>query len=601
MTGASWWSQPFAAEGSTASEGIRRQLGKPLLDPLTVLVRETAQNSCDAGLPGKEIDYAVRLRNLSGNQLTAWRKFLLPEPSGSLLGLAAAMDRNPLIMTIADRGTTGLGGPLRADEPPIEGERPDFVNFIRNVGERKNVDLGGGSYGFGKGILYNVSRCHTIVADSVCEFRGVRQRRLIAAALGDGYTHEGRRYTGRHWLGVREADGHTGPLLDHEAEQMAERLGLPRFEPGATGTTVAVVDAELGNKGGDVPRSGNDAAEFIASTMLWNLWPRMLNDRPSRLVCSVKHDGFVVAVPAPESTIELAPFVDAYRKLSRPGEYSVPLRKTAPTEIGRFAVAGGMAPMRTDNVVAAAAPFTGGAHHCARMRQADLVVDYIDGEANTDEMLQYGAVFRASPEADKYFAEAEPPTHDSWVTNGLTKTALGVVRLAKGFVDQQLRDRAARGRPAVPAAEISLAALAGKLSGLLATDGGAAGASTGSTRRGQAGRAGRGGKPRFVDGPKLVAADGRALIRGTVVFPDWGKAHTVVARPQVVVDGGVEDPDEQLPMPEVVGWACDETGERWVGDTIDVDRRAARTWVLTVAPPPDTVVRIELDVQEMDS
>ncbi len=77
---ASWWSQPVAAEGSTASEGIRRQLGKPRLDPLTVLVREAAQNSCDAALPGRDVEFAVKISNLSGRRLQNWRNFLLPEP-----------------------------------------------------------------------------------------------------------------------------------------------------------------------------------------------------------------------------------------------------------------------------------------------------------------------------------------------------------------------------------------------------------------------------------------------------------------------------------------------------------------------------------------
>ncbi|WP_433287764.1 hypothetical protein ACQPZQ_34200 [Pseudonocardia sp. CA-142604] len=569
------------------------------MDPLEVLVRETAQNTCDAGLPDREIEYAVRLRTLSGNQFNAWRDFLLPEPTSSRLGLADAMERGPLIMTIADRGTTGLGGPLRADETPHEGERPDFVNFIRNVGERKNLDLGGGSYGFGKGILYNVSRCHMIVADSVCIFRGTRQRRLIAAALGDGYTHDGRRYTGRHWLGVREDDGHTRPLLDDEAEEMAQRLGLPRFADGVTGTTIAIVDADLGRRReGDEPRDGNDAAEFLASTMLWNLWPRMLRDRPGRLVCSVRSDGFPTEVPDPETSIELAPFVQAYRRLSEPGSYRVPVRKSPPTEIGRFAVVDAMAPIRTGSVIAAAAPFTGAAHHCARMRQADLVVDYFEGESTTDESIQYGAVFRASTEADAFFAEAEPPTHDTWVTNGLGGTALGVVRLANAFVREELRDRVAKGRPATPVGNIPLAALASKLSGLLAADSDAAEASTGSTRPGLTTRGGvRRDVPRFVEGPELVAADGRALIRGLVRFPDWTESRTVVARPRVVVDGGVEDPDGRLSSPEVVGWRSVEAGSRWSGAAIEVDRDDERTWELLVAPPPDAVVRIDLDVR----
>ena len=96
-------------------------------------------------------------------------RFLLPEPAGS--GFYAHQDRlshNPIVLTISDRGTTGLGGPLRSDEVPLPGERPDFVNFVRNVGEHKTVELSGGSYRFGKGILYNVSLAADVV---VCRQR----------------------------------------------------------------------------------------------------------------------------------------------------------------------------------------------------------------------------------------------------------------------------------------------------------------------------------------------------------------------------------------------------------------------------------------------
>ena len=72
---------------------------------------------------------------------------------------------------------------------------------------------------------------------------------------------------------------------------MADRLGLPRFAPDTTGTAVTVVDADLGRRPGqdrETPRDPEDAADFLVSTMLWNLWPRMLRGRDNRLVCSVR-------------------------------------------------------------------------------------------------------------------------------------------------------------------------------------------------------------------------------------------------------------------------------------------------------------------------
>lgn len=600
MVTARWWSQPVAAEGSSSSEGIRRQLGKPRLDPLTVLVRETAQNTCDAALPGgDDVRFGLQLKHLSGQALAAWRELLLPEPEGSELQIGQELDREPLLLFVTDRGTTGLGGPLRADTPPEEGVRPDFVNFVRNVGERKHVDLGGGSYGFGKGILYNVSRCHMIVVDSVCTYQGRQQRRLIGAALGDGYTNRQRRFTGRHWLGIAEDDGHTRPLLDDEAVQLAARLGLPRFADGDTGTTIAVVAPDLGQSEDDRDRDRDTdrAAEFLASTMVWNLWPRMLSNRPSRLVCSVKRDGFAVPVPDPEQLIELRPFVDAYRRLNETGSYKVPSRKVRPTEVGRLAVAEGMSPTRKNALMGAAAPFDGPAHHCARMRQADLVVDYVAGEPSSNEMVQYGAVFRASAEADAYFAESEPPTHDDWVTSGLSGTALGVVRLAQTFVNKELQERGGGPDRLTPSTEVPLGHLATQLAGLIATEGSAAQATV-RTRPSTGGGA-RLTRPRFVEGPTLLSEDGAPVILAVVKFPTWQRARQVTARPRVVTDGALEEiPDAAQ---AVAGWRAMESGTNRAGADLILGASEERIWELRVHPIADSVVRIDLQVQEISS
>lgn len=600
MVTARWWSQPVAAEGSSSSEGIRRQLGKPRLDPLTVLVRETAQNTCDAALPeGGDVHFGLQLKHLSGQAHAAWRELLLPEPEGSELQIGRELDREPLLLLVTDRGTTGLGGPLRADTPPEEGVRPDFVNFVRNVGERKHVDLGGGSYGFGKGILYNVSRCHMIIVDSVCSYQGRRQRRLIGAALGDGYTTRQKRFTGRHWLGIAENDGHTRPLLDEEADELAARLGLPRFADGDTGTTIAVVAPDLGQSEDDRDRDRNTdrAAEFLASTMVWNLWPRMLGHRPHRLVCSVKRDGFAVPVPDPEQLIELKPFVDAYRQLDEAGGYKVPPRKVRPTEVGRFAIAEGMSPSRANELLSAAAPFQGPAHHCARMRQADLVVDYVAGEPSANEMVQYGAVFRASAEADPYFAESEPPTHDDWVTSGLSGTALGVVRLAQTFVNKELQERSGGTSRLTPSTDVPLGRLATQLAGLIATEGSAAQATV--RTRPSAGGGARLTRPRFVDGPKLLSEGGTPVIWAVVKFPTWQSARRVVARPRVVTDGALEE----LPNAEqaVLGWRALDSGADRVGADILLTAGEERIWELRVRPVADSVVRIDLQVREVSS
>src|SRR5215210_1674912 len=78
MTAPRWWSQPFPPTGAIASEGIRNQLGRPPVDPLTVFVRETAQNSWDARVPGEETVYRLELTTVAAAHRPSWERLLTP-------------------------------------------------------------------------------------------------------------------------------------------------------------------------------------------------------------------------------------------------------------------------------------------------------------------------------------------------------------------------------------------------------------------------------------------------------------------------------------------------------------------------------------------
>src|SRR4051812_36341141 len=100
MTGV-WWSQPFAPEGSAAAEGIVKQLGRPTLDPLAVLVREAAQNSADAQREDTDlVEFRIDVRTL-GTTADAWRELLLPAPEAqSGLPLDAALSPDSVVLVI---------------------------------------------------------------------------------------------------------------------------------------------------------------------------------------------------------------------------------------------------------------------------------------------------------------------------------------------------------------------------------------------------------------------------------------------------------------------------------------------------------------------
>lgn len=68
-------SEPVSPTGSISSTGIINQLGRPNLDTLAVLIRETVQNSWDARLSDSEpLSYTVH-----GWTLTALQRQILSE------------------------------------------------------------------------------------------------------------------------------------------------------------------------------------------------------------------------------------------------------------------------------------------------------------------------------------------------------------------------------------------------------------------------------------------------------------------------------------------------------------------------------------------
>ena len=162
-----WWSQPFPPDGTISSAAMPRALGTPSLDPLVVLLREASQNSWDARTADSEqVEIGFSLETMTPQRTARFREILLPGPHNTALTHTEFFDRNAVLLAVSDRGTSGLGGPLRSDAP-VEGSA-DFVNFMRNVGEPRDRNLGGGTYGFGKGILFSVSVPSAILVDTVC-------------------------------------------------------------------------------------------------------------------------------------------------------------------------------------------------------------------------------------------------------------------------------------------------------------------------------------------------------------------------------------------------------------------------------------------------
>ena len=257
-----WWSQPFPPEGATASEGIRRQLGAPSLDLLTVLVRETAGNSLDAGPAPSRASYShMNSPPTTRPELKEWQGLLLPVRKIPTFSASTLLE-TPFVARVGSR----YDAAWRTAPKRHRDRRTARLRELRPErwrSERPRVWRG--TYGFGKGVLL-LSQAHTILVDTRCQVEGRQERRLLGASLGISFARAGRRFTGRHWWGVVH-DDIPDPLLDEEASAAAFRLGLPGFRSGELGTDIVVVAPHLGELQDESPRSNAEAGRHLVSAV----------------------------------------------------------------------------------------------------------------------------------------------------------------------------------------------------------------------------------------------------------------------------------------------------------------------------------------------
>lgn len=307
-------SEKVGPTGGVTSIGVKNQLGRPQLDPLTVLVREAVQNSWDARSNstapvdiGRPITFGAVGWTMTDPQHKALRNVIFADfPDKKHLGLGAVLQSpGPLhALVIYDRGTVGLGGPTRADDA-APGEVRDFVDFLRNVGQPPDKELTGGTYGYGKAAFYRVSHSNTICVHTRCKYKGHIQSRFICAALGSPYTSTigSKPYTGRHWWG-RDVGGIAEPLLDEDADKAAEMLGMPSYDGDDLGTTIMILQPflEIADSQADEYRTPWQAMNILAESALFYFWPKMLQyDRGYPAIqFDISWNGTPVTMPAPE-------------------------------------------------------------------------------------------------------------------------------------------------------------------------------------------------------------------------------------------------------------------------------------------------------------
>ena len=630
MTRRRWQSQPFPPDGASAAEGIRNQLGRPELDLLTILVREAAQNSWDArSQDARTVRFDIATWLVGAGHMHAWRDTLLAgAPFGADFPLRQRLQpgETPLrVLQVSDRGTDGLAGPTRANV--LDGGPRDFITFIRNVGEPRDTPLGGGTYGFGKGIFYLLAKQGAILVYTRCRTSdGSLESRLIGCALWksfvgrDPHTREEHRYTGRHWWGDVADDGVVEPLLGDEADSVAARLGIRGFADDETGTTIVVIDPILEDL------SPSELGDYLAETMVWHLWPKMLDGGGdgAAMDFAVHCDGVDHAVPDPRRFRPVDMFVQAYETMT--GNAATTLACQNPKkDLGAFAVRKRLMPRIEATRAGTVVDVEDSLHHVCLMRPAELVVTYLKGPKPPSENYGYAGVFRAFEDMDDVYAKAEPPTHDAWHASMLERPESTYVNTTFTRINEQLAGLfeltpGSNGSSSAFSLGAASTAFGALLPGGWGTGGATVAASPNPRRKKQPSSAGDGHEPdidheakktqaptrrdrsharvQLIDEPQLRVRDGGAvLVQQFALTP--GVRMRIDAAVVVGLPGAAreKDPPINAQMPTVLYWRT-PTGETLAPGAVDVVGLEG-VWELVAQPAADTVTEINISATKV--
>lgn len=433
-TSLDWFPKRFGA-GDMAGQGAQRLLGQPDLSTWELLVRETAQNSWDARLEGEIPSYELHLRTLDTATQEALRLLFAQGSTG--LALGDVLDRPGMrVVEINDRGTRGLGGPVRNDLADNGDAKTDFADFVLTLGAPRDNEFGGGTYGFGKTAIYTASSCGTVVIWSRTQHEGRLEHRFIASAFGPTFEVDGFRYTGRHWWGTRINENVVEPLVGEVAQQWGEQLFMRGFGNDETGTSLLILAPVMPDDDANVPPE-EVLLEAWRAAVVRNLWPKIIVDQPAErtMRVSILRNGREIELVNPTEAPLLTAQAQALTAVRRAQEgipadpaslvTLVPIeRQTTHRVLGHVALTMYVPATTDQGTDSEDGNSRDGRNALTLMRhEAELVVRNTPRARLANPALRWTGVFKPVKELDVAFAMAEPPSHDDWNPAGLDREA----------------------------------------------------------------------------------------------------------------------------------------------------------------------------------
>lgn len=605
-------SEPYSPGGSVPGSTLTRAITNTSLDEWSVLLRETLQNSVDARTSDTvAINFRVSVEYANPLQTTCLREQIFVEPPTSIAALSRVIKRERLpLLIIADWGTRGLGGPTRADV--VTEDRTDFCDFFLNVGREDAKKYQGGTWGLGRGVLFDISEPGAIVVFTRTTNGGRPVTRLMGMAIGPTFAKARFKFTGRHWWGAESASQWAEPVTGKAAETLAAQLGLDVIPTGQMGTAIMVVAPRI--------PAQHDLSHvldaMIDSAHLYG-WPLMIgrNGKPA-VTFEFAVDGKLWVPLSPEDKgSRVRAFVEAYRVAEAKSPPDEPTSwqqrpitfgsgQAKPKPLGTLVFrhsppAAGTQPIDDEEAVIPTAAI-------ALMRDPRMVVRYLPVPKHPLGSSTVG-VFIAETEFDHDFAESEPVAHDDWIPSKLDagRFARNPVKQALEKIKKSVKDswQVSGALPASGSGPDGLAPVIGDLLGGLVVDTPGSGVGGGGN---DGGGGGAGRKPSIaqatVGAPTLRVGNRGEIIAAFPVQVTRGQNVAKVAlhaSPRVVLDGGTEA-ERSRPAggatPAVVGWEDVRTGTALsTSPRLDLDLGTTTVLVL-VQQPPDTAVTVGVEV-----
>jgi hypothetical protein len=304
-------------------------------------------------------------------------------------------------------------------------EQTDFRDFFLNVGREEAKAYRGGTFGLGRGVLFEISEAGSIVVFTRTTSAGRPTARMMAMGIGPSFPKRGRKFTGRHWWCVNPRGDWPEPLTGHNAERLAAHLGLDLIPKNSTGTSIMIVAPRIPeSRSGDGTATLEEALDAMIDAARLYGWPLMVGraNRPEvRFEFAHAGKSWTPARPdAPDSPVRR--FVEGYKLLQRRGPENGPTSwHQKDIEFG----AGRAQPVTLGHLVFRYLPPTTNVSEdedepsipkaaVALMREPRMVVKYMQVPEHPMGSTTVG-IFVADSEFDHQFAESEPVAHDDWI------------------------------------------------------------------------------------------------------------------------------------------------------------------------------------------